>query len=101
MRDIDPTLEKLKKICREIVHETSTKKIVSLDINTTYGGYYQIEAKSKLIVSEVIRKYIITMHDFSMGEEHLYELIKAVHWSVWIMVDKEATNNRPLYRNFR
>lgn len=100
MRSDDYTLRELKRFCEKIIQETSTEEFVELDINN-HCSYYCIEVKSKLIVSEVIRKYIITMNDFSMGDEHLYELIKAVHWSVWVMVDKRATDNRPLYQSFR
>jgi|GEM_PF-5425344 len=53
----------------------------------------------KLIVSEYFRDYMFSLADYAFGSEHIYEIIKAIYWSVWVQLDPQASdfNNRPKY----
>lgn len=92
----ESTIRDLQGIANKVLYDTSTKDFISIDIFIDYEDI-KLVVKSKLIVSKVVRKWIITKYDLSRGEEHLYELIKAVHWSVWVMIDPKATEHRPVY----
>ena len=53
----------------------------------------------KMLVTEMARDYMFSLADFSFGDEHVYEIIKALYWSLWVQIDPKAADfkNRPKY----
>lgn len=56
-----------------------------------------IRIYTKQTATEIYRDYMFSYSDCTLGNDHIYEIIKALYWFIWVQIDPDAVSFKPKY----
>jgi len=96
MYDPDELLLRLVGLCQRVRKESSNEQdSISFMVHRSNGRYIIRTIAHSFIHTVPQFSFMLADSDIKFGEKHLFELIKAIYWRLWVHIDEKACDYEP------